>query len=73
MKKLRLKFAFINNQKKYTMYKIKHALKNLMFGQIDKYNSITVEFECKDRIVTVKKTASVTISNWKNEQTIFVN
>ena len=55
------------------MYKIKHTLKNLMFGQIVKYNSIIVEFECKDRIVTVKKTASVTISNWKNEQTVFVN
>ena len=73
MKKLRLKFAFINNQNKYTMYIIKHTLRNLMFGQIVKYNSITVEFECKDRIVTVKKTASVTMANWKGEQTVFVN
>lgn len=55
------------------MYKIKHTLKNLMFGQIDKYNSITVEFECKDRIVTVKKMASVTMANCKGEQTVFVN
>jgi hypothetical protein len=37
------------------MYKIKHTLKNLMFGQIDKYNNITVEFECKDRIVWDEK------------------
>ena len=55
------------------MCKIKHTLKNLMFGQIDKYNSITVEFECKDRIVTVKKMASATMANWKGGQTVFVN
>ena len=73
MKKLRVKFAFINNQKKYTMYKIKHTLKNLMFGQIDKYNSITVKFECKDRIVKIKKASTVTMTNFKEEQTVFVN
>jgi len=53
--------------------KLKHYLKPLCFGQIDKYNSIIVEFECKDRIVKVKKMASVTIANWKGEQTVFVN
>ena len=53
--------------------KIKHALKNLFFGQMVKYNSITVEFECIDRIVKVKKMASVTIANRKGEQTVFVN
>lgn len=55
------------------MFKIKHALKNLMFGQINKYNPITVEFECKDRIVKAKKMSSVTMSNFKGEQTVFVN
>ena len=72
MKKLRLKFASINNQIFWTM-KIKHSLINFFFGQIVKYNSITVEFECKDRIVKVKKMASVTMANWKGEQTVFVN
>jgi len=53
--------------------KLKHYLKPLCFGQIDKYNPITVEFECKDRIVKVKKMASVTMSNFKREQTVFIN
>ena len=53
--------------------KIKHSLTIIMFGQLEKYNPITVEFECKDRIVKVKKMASVTMSNWKGEQTVFVN
>ncbi len=55
------------------MFKIRYTLTVLMFGQLVKYNPITVEFECKDRIVKVKKMASVTMSNWKGEQTVFVN
>ena len=53
--------------------KIIHLLQILFVGQIDQYNSITVEFECKDRIVKIKKMASVTMANCKGEQTVFVN
>ena len=55
------------------MFKIRYTLTVLMFGQLVKYNPITVEFECKDRIVKVKKMASVTMANRKGEQTVFVN
>lgn len=54
--------------------KIKHALKNLIFGQIDKYNSIDVEFELENSKIIVKKmTSTCTMSNRKGEQTFFVN
>ena len=55
------------------MFKIRHTLTVLMFGQLEKYNPITVEFECKDRIVKIKKASTVTMTNFKGEQTVFVN
>ena len=54
--------------------KIKHALKNLIFGQIHQYNSIDVEFVLENGKIIVKKMASTcTMSNRKGEQTFFVN
>ena len=54
--------------------KLKHYLKPIWaFGQIDKYNSITVEFECIDRIVKVKKWLQLQWRTGKGEQTVFVN
>lgn len=55
--------------------KIKHALKNLLFGQIDQYNSIDVEFVLKNsKIQVVKNMTSIcTMSNRKGEQIIYIN
>lgn len=54
---------------------IKHALKNLLFGQIDRYNSINVEFVLKNSKIQVVKnmTSTCTMSNRKGEQIIYIN